>query len=149
MGQNKFQEKEIDGELYIFTMLRPRVSISLLKRIIKLFGPTIGKTFPEAIKIKDILDANIHIGDALTEFSERLDDKEVQDMIDILFTQVQHKGEGILSNQLAFDNLFTGRIKHLFKVVLKAVEVQYADFLPEGEDPLKAIIEGSKKLKNQ
>ena len=69
-----------------------------------------------------------------------MDSDEVQDIIDILFTQVMHKGSGELSNEIAYSECFDGRQKHLFKVVKTALEVQYADFL-EGEDALAVIIQ--------
>lgn len=142
MGK-KFIEKEIDGEAYIFYMLRPRISLSLLTKIIKLMGPIIGKAFPREVKVKNILEADINIGDAVIEFSNKFNDNRVQEIIDILFTQVQHKGEGQLSEEQAFTNLFSGKIKHLFKVIFAAMEVQYADFFAEG-DIVAEIIKKSK-----
>jgi len=145
MGK-KFVEKEIDGEVYTFYMLKPRISLNLLSKIVKLIGPCIGKAFPNEVKIKEILEANINIGDAVTMFADKFDDDRVQNIIDVLFSQVLHKGEGSLSDETVYSNLFSGRIKHLFKVVLKAMEVQYADFL-DGKDFLATILQKSKEMK--
>jgi hypothetical protein len=147
MGK-KYKEIKIGNEEYIFTMLKPRISISLLTKIIRIIGPSLGKAFPNEIKIKNILEADINIGNSIIEFSNKLDDLQIQEIINILFTQVQHKGEGKLSNELAFNNLFSGKLKHLFKVVKAALEVQYADFL-EGEDALALILQKSTELANQ
>jgi len=144
MGKNNYQEKKIDGEFYIFTMLKPRISLSLLSRIIKIIGPPLGKAFSSKIKVKEILDAEINIGESIIELADRFNDTEIQDIIDILFTQITHKGEGALSQQPTYEKLFSGKLKHLFKVVKVALEVQYADFL-EGKDALALILQKSKE----
>jgi len=138
MGQ-KFIEKEIDGESYIFTMLRPRISTKLLVKIIKIIGPSVGKAFNKEVKIKNILDINIDIGSAVMTLCERIDEDNVQNIIDTLFTQVQHKGKGILSNIQAYEELFSGRLKHLFNVVKASLEVQYADFF-DGKEGLEEFL---------
>lgn len=147
MGQ-RYKEIKIDGDFYIFTMLEPKISLSLLSRLAKIIGPPIGKAFPKEVKIKEILDANINISDAIVELSNRFNDIEIQDIIDILFTQVSHKGEGPLSDEVTYKKLFSGKLKRLFKVVKAALEVQYADFL-EGKDALTEIIKKSKKVTEQ
>ena len=145
MGRKEIQEITVDGEIYLFAMLKPRVSLSLLTRLIGLIGPSLGKAFPNSIKIKELLDADINVGEAIIELTKKITYNEMQDIIDILFSQVSHKGEGQLSNGQAYDNLFTGSILHLFKVIKTALEVQYADFL-QGRDALEAIIEKSKEM---
>jgi hypothetical protein len=142
------EERIIDGETYTFTMLRPRISLRLLTKIFKLIGPPIGKAFPKEIKMKDIFDAGIDIGGSINDLAERLSDDELQSLIDILFAPILHKGKGTLTNAAAYDELFAGRMKHLFKVIGVALEVQYADFL-EGDDALAAIIRKSKMMSLQ
>jgi len=144
MGR-KFFEKEIDGEIYTFYMLRPRISLSLLIRMIKMIGPGIGKAFPQEVKVKDVLDSDINIGGLFSELSNKLNDSELQSVIDILFEQIDHKGEGNLMKGMAYDNLFTGRLKHLLTVTIEALKVQYSDFLA-GKDPLDFIKQETKKL---
>lgn len=147
MGR-KAENREIDGEIFTITMLRPRLSLALLTKLFKIIGPPIGKAFPHEIKVKEILDAGINLGGAISELSNRMSDTELQSIIDILFTQVMHKGMGVLSNITAYDELFSGRMKFLFKVVTIALEVQYADFF-EGEDALAVIIRKSKEIAAQ
>lgn len=143
MGKKEV-EREIDGEVYTFHMLKPRKSLTLLTKIVKLLGPSIGKAFSKEVKVKEILNADINIGDAVIEFSSKLDDDRVQYIIDVLLTQVIHHGKGTLSNEVAYDELFSGRLKHLFKVVTKAMEVQYADFFGD-EDFLGILIRKGKE----
>lgn len=143
MGK-KAIEKEIDGEIYSFYMLKPRKSLSLLTKIIKLLGSSIGKAFSTEVKVREILDANINIGNAVIEFSDKFDDDRVQHIIDVLLSQVHHHGMGELSVSTTYDELFSGKLKHLFKVVLKAMEVQYADFFGD-EDFLGILIRKGKE----
>jgi len=137
MGK-QFVEKTIDGETYLFFYLRPRISVSLLGRISKIIGPTLGAALPEKdIKISEIMDMDISIGNITKIFFDRLDCNEIQDLIDVLFTQVSHKGKGPLSQENTYDELFSGKLKHLAKVVGISLEVQYGDFFGE-----KNVIEG-------
>jgi len=131
-------EKTIDGETYLFFLLRPRISVPLLARISKIIGPTLGAAFPEkSMKISEIMDVDISIGNITKVFFEKLNPGEIQEIIDILFTQVSHKGKGPLSQENTYDDLFSGRLKHLAKVVGTSIEVQYADFFGE-----KSVMEG-------
>lgn len=139
MGK-RFIEKEIDGETYIFYMLKPRISLALLTKLFKMIGPGIGKAFPGKIKTKDVLDSEVDIGSLIKELSDRMSYENIIEIVDILFTQVNHKGEGNLLEGFAFDNLFSGRLSHLSKVVFAALGVQYADFL-QGKDLLELITE--------
>lgn len=157
MGRDPSIEKEIDGEFFIFHYLPPRMSTKLLVRLLKIVGPSIGKAFPTSnMKVKDILDADIQIGSAVDTLMGKFNEDEVQDIIDILLSRVNHKGKGSLSNEATYTELFTGNLSLLFKVVGKALEVQYADFFG-GKFGLKSIIEKAKlmsmeekeELKNQ
>lgn len=128
---NKIQPitKNIDDETYTFYRLSPRHSTRILVKILKMLGPSIGSGFKEEkIKIRSVLDADIDIGKIVTTFFDKFDIDDVQGIIDVLFTQVNHQGEGILSNESTYNNLFTGRQKHLYKVLFASLEVEYGNF---------------------
>jgi len=144
MGK-QFIEKIIDGETYLFFYLRPRNSVSLLGRISKIIGPTLGAALPEEdIKISDIMDVDISIGNITRVFFDRLDCNEIQEIIDVLFTQVSHKGKGPLSQDNTYDDLFSGKLKHLAKVVGASLEVQYGDFFG-GKSVMEGLLERAKR----
>jgi len=139
------QEVTIDDNIYIIAMLKPKVASPLLVRLLRLLAPSMGKAFSGPIKLKEIFDAPIDIGAAVTELAARVNEAEVTQIIDILFTQVVHKGQGTLTNEAVVDELFSGRIKHMFNVVRACLEVQYADFL-EGRDAIEAIQQTAKSI---
>ena len=128
--------KTIDGETYVFTYLSPRKSLALLTEITKLIGPAIGSMCGGDEEVEE---RDINMGDAARLLCERLDNDNVQSMINTLLSQVTHEGKGDVLK--SFDIIFTGKIKHLFKVVFASLEVQYADFF-DG----KGVIEGLKDL---
>lgn len=127
--------KEIDGETYVFSYLAPRRALSLLTAITKLIGPAIGAAYGG----DEVEEEDVNMGDAARLLCENLDDNNVQSMINTLLSQVTHEGKGDVLK--SFDAIFTGKIKHLFKVVFASLEVQYADFF-DG----KGIIEGLKEM---
>lgn len=125
-------EKTIDEEVYTFHQMKPRKSLKVLIKLFKLIGASIGKA-AEGMQNKDvesILDIDIDIGAIMGLLADRLDETETEQIIDLMLEQVAHKGKGEVSN--AFDDLFTGRMSHLLKVVGAAMEVEYADFFGEG-----------------
>lgn len=121
-------EKIIDGEQYTFYFLDPRTSIELLTRIANIIIPSISSGYKGDININVIMDSKIDINSIVTELFKKINSNEILSIIDVLFTQVIHKGEGKLSDRIVFNKLFTGSLKHLFKVVKEALEAQYADF---------------------
>lgn len=128
----------IDGEAYTFAYLPPRIALSLLSKIIKLIGPSIGAIANDADD-GEIDEKEINVGEAARLLCDRLDENEIMSMINTLLSQVTHEGKGDVIK--SFDVIFTGRIRHLFSVVKKSLEVQYADFF-DG----KGVVEGLKGL---
>lgn len=126
-------EKTIEKETYIFYYLTPRISIKVLVKLTKLFGPALGAAFPEdkSIKIKDILDMDIKIGDAINMLIEKIDANETQIIIDTLFASIICKGRGKLSEEAVYNELFTGDLKLLFIILKESLEVQYGNFFGE------------------
>jgi len=124
-------EKIIEGEEYTFYYLDPDTSIDVLEKIIKLIGPSIGSAFSkeENINIKDIMNLNINIGDAIATLSHNISAKETKYIIKILCKNIFCKGRGKLSDIVVYNDLFTGNLKLLFKILVIAFEVQYGDFL--------------------
>jgi hypothetical protein len=131
-------EKTIGGEVYTFTYLPPRIALSLLAKIVKVIGPAIGMLADEKKEGNENIE-DFNIGNAAKMLCDRLDEDQIQTMINTLMSQITHKGHGDVLKK--FDMIFTGRIKHLFLVVKAALEVQYADFF-DG----KNVIEGLRDL---
>lgn len=119
-------KKTIDGEEYIFCQLPPKKSMKLLTRILRIIGPALGVVVGDKTKIDDIANLDIKPGMIVSELCSRLDENEVEHIVDTLLSQVHHCGKGELSK--VFDEHFGGRLPHLFNVVFAALEVEYSDF---------------------
>jgi len=129
-------EATIDGEQYTFHQLPAKRSLKLLTRLMRIAGPTIGAAL-DGIKsgrmdIKAVMDAEIDFSSIVTALCDRLDENEVEAIVDELLSQVLHAGQGEISQK--FDAHFAGRLPHLFKVLTKALKVEYGDFLADMPD---------------
>jgi len=138
--------KTIDGEQYTFYQINPRQSMKCLTRIIKLIGGPMGlgmdtNGLDNSKDIEDILGSNVNIGVIVSGICDRLDDDNVEYIIDTLLSQTIHKGKGEVSK--SFDELFAGKLPHLFKVVFAAMEVEYGDFFGGKLDFLKIFKKAS------
>lgn len=120
-------KKTIDGEQYTFYQMNPRKSLKLMTRILKLIGAPVGTAFGGHEKTKSVFDQDINIGVIVEKLCDRLDENEVEYIIDQLLSQVTVAGKGEISK--VFDEHFAGRLPHLFKVVFACLEVEYGDFL--------------------
>ncbi len=124
-------EVMIDGEEYTFCQLPPKRSLKLMTRIVKIVGAPLGAalngTKSGQVDLKAVMEADIDLSLIVTALCDRLDENEVEAIIDELLSQVIHVGSGEVSKK--FDAHFAGRLPHLFKVVGQALKVEYGDFL--------------------
>ena len=138
-------EKTIDGVAYTFYYLKPRISFAVLSKIVKIIGPALGSTL-ENVPDEDIAkikegDLDVNLGElnfskVVKLFLENFSTNEVQQIVDTLLEQVLYNKGNVLAH---YDDLFTGRLKHLFKVVKIALGVQYADFF-EGSSVTSGLL---------
>ncbi len=128
-------EKTIDGEQYTFCQLPPKKSLKLLTRIVRIIGAPLGAAL-DGIKgtgdVRTALETDINISMIVSALCDRLDENEVEAIVDTLLSQVIHAGQGEVSKR--FDVLFSGRLGHLFKVLAEALKVEYGDFLADMPD---------------
>jgi hypothetical protein len=124
-------EVKIDGEQYTFCQLPPKRSLKLMTRIIRIVGAPLGAAF-NGIKnsgadIQAVMTSDIDLSVIVAALCDRLEENEVEAIVDELLSQVLHAGQGEVSRK--FDVLFAGRLPHLFKVLAQALKVEYGDFL--------------------
>jgi hypothetical protein len=127
-------EKIIDGEQYTFCQLPAKKSLKLLTRLTRIVGPSLGAALGTssegAVGIKAMLDRHLDLGAVVAALCDRLEENEVEAIVDTLLSQVIHAGQGEVSQK--FDVLFAGRLPHLFKVLGAALQLEYGDFLAGG-----------------
>ena len=132
-------KKVIGGEEYTFCQLPPKKSLKLLTRILKLIGPALGGAMSEDGDAKNIMD--LDLGMVVSQLCARLDENEIEYIIDMLLSQVLHSGKGNLAQ--VFDQHFAGRLPHLFNVLGAALEVEYNDFF---DGKISDILSGVKAV---
>ena len=110
-------EKVIDGETYTFCQMPPKQSLKLLTRMVRIVGPTIGAAFDSAqgngMDLAAIVEEEINISMIVSALCDRLDENEVEAIVDGLLSQVIHSGQGEVSKK--FDVIFGGRLPASFQ----------------------------------
>jgi hypothetical protein len=139
-------EKTIDGEQYTFCQLPPKKSLKLLTRLVRIVGPSVGAAMGGHADISVVLGQEINFEKIVSAICGRLDENEVESIVDDLLSQVIHNGQGEVSKK--FDVIFGGRLPHLFKVVGEALRVEYGDFLA-GMPDLKSVIQRAGTIQGQ
>jgi hypothetical protein len=124
-------EVNIDGEQYTFCQLPPKRSLKLMTRIIRIIGGPLGAALNGVntgrVDMAMLMNADIDFSMIVTALCDRLDENEVEAIVDELLSQVLHAGTGEVSKK--FDVHFAGRLPHLFKMLAQALKVEYGDFL--------------------
>ncbi len=127
----EIKKEKIDNNEYLFTQLDPRKSAKLMLWLLGLVGSPIGKAiggFKSGKNGKGLLDAELDfdaVGAALQALFEKADDQKVEENIDLLLDTVLHEGKPLSLDSIVFQ----GKVLHMFKVVRRALEVNYSDFL--------------------
>lgn len=145
-------DRDINGVTYNFEQFNTTLALKTLTRLTRLIGEplaialggasTTPPTTPggaSAVKTK-IADREISgetLGKAVHALIERLDDKEVLSLFELL------TAEKVLCNggKIVFNDHYRGNITLMFKVFMTALEVQYGNFMdvlsekPKGDLP--------------
>lgn len=136
--QTDAQNKEISGDIYAVYMLPPRTANKMLIRIIKTLGPSLGVLIEELDLDEDdakgglkglMENPNIDaafISKVARELCERLDENEIEGMMDALAKVTEIEGKGILFK--VFDSHFQGMIGELYAWFAFALQVQFGNF---------------------
>lgn len=130
----EIKEKSIDGCVYQVSTLPATTGLSMMGEIAKMIGPSFGRladsTGKDGKKSVNPLDVQIDgkvLSEALTSFSDRLDDVKVQAIIQKLAGVTLVDGKQL---QQVFDDHFAGNFPSMFKWIGFALKVQFGDFLP-------------------
>lgn len=142
MGREPAQ-KEIDGIRYTFGRHRPKDSLKLFNRILKIAAPAITAAIDKK-SINDLIydgskdtDVEIDLAGAITTLCSITDEPEVEEILDKILDQVLHNGDGTIKGmgncRENYDAVFmdTG-VLHVYKVVGTALGVEYDNFFGKG-----------------
>ena len=139
--------KEINGDNYEFYQLPIGESIRILLVLLKVMGYSIGKTIGSLKSGGDSLtDTDISfpaLGDALASFTERLNEKELKDVIDTILKYTHIESEDGKFIKIQKDIHFSGKLQDLFIVVYHGLDVNFSDFvetIKKKVQPLKGLI---------
>lgn len=122
----------IDGKEYLFYQLTPKKAFKVLSWVTRKLGKPLGGIFASFGSVdfsKDVSNLKLDsakLADALAGLFEGLaEEDENIAKIEVLLSSVEFSG-----SSLNFDHPnFQGDTKHLLKVIWKALEVNFSDFL--------------------
>lgn len=138
-------QKDIEGVKYTFGRHMPKNSRKLFSRLMKIVAPTIAASV-EKESINDLLyegsknaDFVIDIASGINVLCSRMDEPEVEVLLDLILGEVVHNGN---SDQKPMGNcrdnydavFLEASIPHVFKVIYSALEVEYQNFFGKGVD---------------
>ncbi len=138
--QTEVQTKAISGSTYGVYMLPPRTANRMFIRIIKTVGPSLGvlleeldesddeagiKGGLEALMDNPKLNSGAFIGKIAKELCERLNENEIEEMMNTLMKVSEVDGAKMAG---VFDAHFMGKIGALYAWFGFALQVQYGNF---------------------
>lgn len=129
---------EVDGVTYTLQKFTARKGLGMLTRLFKLIGEPMS-AFAAAMD-KDIGEV---IPQAVKALVERMDETATITLIEDILKGVTIGGG---SQQPTLDTHFQGELGHLFKLLMKALEFQYGDFLSALAAVNPEAFAGAKKL---
>ena len=120
-------KKTIDEKQYEIWHVPPMEAASIIMKLTKLLLEPLGKAIGKH-NISDLLNADIDYGEALATLGTRLDEKELQHIMRVMFkyTTIQTDTGGFIPVDI--DRDFQGEPLHMFNVLKVALEVNFRKF---------------------
>jgi len=116
-------------------------ALRIFTLLTKLVGDSLGKAIGSFKGNGNILDADVDVlGDAISLLCQRLDEKNVQDIINTILKYTFIQGEKGFE-KIAIDTHFAGRLGDLFSVVYESFKHNYADVLESIKKKINALRE--------
>lgn len=135
------EKKEVK---FLFTQLKPSASIKVLTYLTRVLGTTAGKALGSVngFKPDDLENISMEkLGDSIASLFVTIDDDSLVEKMNVLLQSVTHE-----NNVINVDyHLFDANIDVLFKVIKKALEVNYKRFL-EGNSDLIGKLKATLKI---
>lgn len=126
-------KKTIDGTEYTIRQRDATKSLKLFTSLVKLFGVPLSKALDvESLEdIKGLLPtegeegSKIDISGLVSSLADRLDEEGVVKLVKRILEQTMQGG---LEADKHFDNIFSGRLRHLLSVIIEVLKVEYTAF---------------------
>ena len=116
----------LDGETYRITMFPADQGLKVLTKLVKL----VGEPMMEMAKMQQDKEAMFdHLASAIRSLSLKLDDENVVSLCKQLSSCVIKDGDGSMTLDRKFNTHFSGRLGHMFKLMVEVVNFNFADFL--------------------
>lgn len=128
--------RTIDNRNYEFSLLPVKKAKKILFIITQLLGPSIGKAMSGLTSLDTDIETEILplLGNAVSGLTERLNEQELDIIVDTLLPYIKIENEGAYRN-IMLDTDFCGQLKSFYKVIFASLEVNFTDFL-DGIKPL-------------
>lgn len=138
MARSKI-EKTIDKTEYTIYQRNATESLKLLTNLVKLFGVPLSKALDvgSVEDIKNLLPSEdgegskIDISSLVSSLAERLDDDKVVKLVKTILSQTMQGGKEADKH---FDDIFSGRLKHLLSVIIEVLKVEYTAFPQDDQE---------------
>lgn len=134
------KEKEINGNMYYVRPFPPLEALGLLGDLQVIVSSGIGKAVDEDGNNTNVLDKNINVGAVIAGIGQNLKGSKLVEMAqrivnqDYVSVKCVDADDAVRLDKKVFNNLFTGQLKTLFKVMYFVLEVNYADFFEDVPD---------------
>lgn len=134
--------REVDGTTYEFYHFSVRKQNRLLMKLTKLVIKPLVSGLDSSMlekgskETKADLVKKINISNIVDALTESLDEDKVDEIIDELMIHIVCIGKGSAKDN--FSEIFDGKLLHMWRVVIAAIDCYFGDFLKEGLGLLKS-----------
>jgi hypothetical protein len=136
------QSKDIDGRSYQVTMLDEKTARRVWLRLMQKLGPSVAELAKglTSANVKSVLDLDTSIfAGALARLLREMSEDDLEFFVEKMRSCTKVKPEQANVYVDLYDGAFQGRLTTMFKWLVFALEVNYADFLSELRSMLPRI----------
>jgi hypothetical protein len=137
--QDALTPHEVDGTTYLFSYLPPRQALALWSRLAKHLVPALAAALPKQGGIGGVLDTEVstlNLESSAQHLATLVSQEAFAKDVDLLLTTVRSTDNAPITIEA-----FPGKIGHVLKIAVKALEVNFADFFAG----FKAALSAGKK----
>ena len=126
MSNIEQKDFEIGGEIFSIRMFPATEGLKVATKLLKIIGEPLAELAKGASSGGTQMD---NVADAIKSLAPRLDEENVVALCMKLTSVVLVPGQHVVTLDKQFNNYFAGKYGLLFKLLVKVVEYNFADFL--------------------